>query len=104
MACRARHVLSCAQPPPARHRRCEAWVNKPAVWFKISNHENFFHYLNDALMLVLGALSDTGLTPAHIDRRVNRISSMILYPEPWQFEATVLQGVNDHAHLSSSDV
>ena len=54
---------------PTRCDRCTAWVNKPAIRFSISNHENFFHYLNDALMLVLDTLNDTGLTPPSVKRR-----------------------------------
>ena len=43
-------------------------MNKPAFWFHLADHENFFHYLNDALLLVLATLNDTGLTPAHMLR------------------------------------
>ena len=49
--------------------RCKAWVNKPAINFHFPNHENIFHYLNDALLLVLDTLNDTGLTPPAVARR-----------------------------------
>jgi len=45
-------------------------VNKPAIRFYFSSHENLFHYLNDALLLVLDTLNDTGLTPPAVQRRV----------------------------------
>ena len=48
--------------------RCTTWVSKPAVRLSISNHANIFHYLNDALMLVLDTLNDTGLTPPAVAR------------------------------------
>ena len=35
-------------------RRCAGWVNKPAIRFHLADSENFFHYLNDALLPVLG--------------------------------------------------
>ena len=51
--------------------RCTAWVTKPAIRFRLADHENFFHYLNDAVLPVMDALHDTALTPAHITRCAN---------------------------------
>ena len=56
------HVSLLAPP------RCAAWVNKPAIYFHLPNHQNLFHYLNDALLRVLDTLNDTGLTPPGVQR------------------------------------
>jgi hypothetical protein len=39
--------------------------------FHVANHENFFHYLNDAVLPVFDALNDTALTPDHVTRHVH---------------------------------
>ena len=49
--------------------RCESWVDRPACLFQISNHENFFHYLNDGFMGVLQTLTETKLLPDRLSRR-----------------------------------
>ena len=49
--------------------RCESWVGRPAILFQISNHENFFHYLNDGFMAVLQTLTETHLLPDRLARR-----------------------------------
>ncbi len=49
--------------------RCDSWVDRPAVLFQISNHENFFHYLNDGFMGVLETLTETKLLPDRLARR-----------------------------------
>ena len=62
-------------------RRCAGWVNKPAIRFHLADSENFFHYLNDALLPVLDVLHETGLTPAHIVRRASH--DCVPYPKPF---------------------
>ena len=49
--------------------RCESWVDRPAILFQISDHENFFHFLNDGFMAVLQTLIETGLLPDRLARR-----------------------------------
>ena len=49
--------------------RCESWVDRPAILFQISNHENFFHFLNDGFMGVLQTLIETDLLPKRLARR-----------------------------------
>ncbi len=44
-------------------------MDRPAVLFQISNHENFFHYLNDGFMGVLQTLTETKLLPDRLARR-----------------------------------
>ena len=44
-------------------------MNKPAIHFHFPNHENFFHYVHDAAMLVFDTLNDTGLMPPAVTRR-----------------------------------
>ena len=50
-------------------------MDRPAILFQISNHENFFHYLNDGFMGVLETLTETKLLPDRLARCVCRFTS-----------------------------